>query len=273
MDPPPPPRHTASACLRTLLLAHTEYYNVSTFSSYTPVNQMKCPGARTSPLNPNITDDIMRRLNWMINTYFNPQVGVAPAACTLPPSAGILQAGVFYDSLVDTPPDPDTDTFGPPSGFDMQSAVWALTGLGPHGEHKLHTVCHCIDICHCCSIYVGGVMLRSLHPRKIFGTVVGSDSTCQAGMVTGVTVQVFLSHTYVPCLTGCPRTRACMIDAAAAIRHVLLTTTTASPGCHMACMPRLIITLSVSMLLHVLLVPHTHPIQATIDTSLMPTSP
>lgn len=90
-----------------------------TFSSYTDVTTMRCPGARIAPLNANITQDTLRRLNWLLNTYYNQQLG-ALTTCTLPQQV----PGGWYQSGSTTP----AGTYGPITNVDMQAAVWVLTG-------------------------------------------------------------------------------------------------------------------------------------------------
>lgn len=63
------------------------------FSSYSDVSTMLCPGARIAPLNANFTNGIMRRLNWLLNSYLNEGLGNV-TTCTLTQSvpAGKLSA-------------------------------------------------------------------------------------------------------------------------------------------------------------------------------------
>jgi hypothetical protein len=94
-------------------------YNVSAFSSYSDISEMMCPGMWKTPMDPYFTPNIMRRLNWMLNTYYNPGVDGA-VNCTL---TGTVSPP-FAQSKVTTVP----GTYGPIRGVDMQSAVWTLTG-------------------------------------------------------------------------------------------------------------------------------------------------
>jgi hypothetical protein len=106
-----------------LLLAGT--YNVASFSSYSAIADMKCPDApanSSTPLNPNITSTTLRRLNWLVNTYYDPSIGVNET-CVL---NGSVAAGE-YQSLNATV----AGVYGLPSSNDMQAAVWTITGK-PH---------------------------------------------------------------------------------------------------------------------------------------------
>lgn len=94
-------------------------YNVSAFSSYSDISAMMCSGMWRTPMDPYVTPNIMRRLNWMLNTYYNPGVDGA-VNCTL---TGTVSPP-FAQSQVTTGP----GTYGPIRGADMQSAVWTLTG-------------------------------------------------------------------------------------------------------------------------------------------------
>lgn len=85
-------------CCYLLLLYTTATYHAQTLSSYTDVSNIKCPHDTSSPLNPAITNNILRRVNWLLNNYYNPQLGVTNS-CS-----------------------------GPVNGDDMQAAIWALTG-------------------------------------------------------------------------------------------------------------------------------------------------
>jgi hypothetical protein len=91
-----------------------------TYSSFADPSTIRCPGARAPPLNPNITSDTLRRLNWLLNSYYNPQRTPAVTTCTL---AQNVTAG-WYQSLVGTA----AGTYGPITNVDMQAAVWVLTG-------------------------------------------------------------------------------------------------------------------------------------------------
>jgi hypothetical protein len=92
------------------------------FSSFTPVSAMKCPGKQTPALKPSVTSEALRRVNWLINTYYNPVAGINKK-CDLP---------------VDVP----QGTFGSQTGTaageqnaatreDVQQAVWTLLGESP----------------------------------------------------------------------------------------------------------------------------------------------
>lgn len=105
------------ALLCFALLAAT--YTVHAFSSLTPRSEMKCPGDLVSPLKAAMTPDIMRRLNWMINTYFIPTRASNPT-CTLPVT---VSAGTYKSKNTTEP-----GTYRAANKWDMQSAVWALTG-------------------------------------------------------------------------------------------------------------------------------------------------
>jgi hypothetical protein len=63
--------------------------------------------------------DILRRLNWMLNTYFNTAVG-GKDVCTLDQE---VPKG-YAQNVNSTSP----GTYGPITAKDMQSAVWTLTG-------------------------------------------------------------------------------------------------------------------------------------------------
>jgi hypothetical protein len=89
------------------------------FSSYAPVSSVKCPNAINSPLKPAITDDILRRVNWLLNNYNNSQLNL-PTQCTL---ALTIPVGTYQNTVESVP-----GTYGPISKYDMQSAVWTLTG-------------------------------------------------------------------------------------------------------------------------------------------------
>jgi hypothetical protein len=90
------------------------------FSSFVAdVTTVKCPNAMASPLKPAITDDILRRVNWLLNNYYNSQLNL-PTQCTLPVD---IPAGTYQNTVPSVP-----GTYGPISKYDMQSAVWTLTG-------------------------------------------------------------------------------------------------------------------------------------------------
>jgi hypothetical protein len=105
---------------------------VLTFSSYTPVGGMKCPNDTASPLNPAITNDILRRLNWMLNTYYNPQLSPPVLnTCTL----GVPLTGGYAGSPSGTVT--AAGSYGPPTGSDIQSAIWTITG-DAHNQSGRH---------------------------------------------------------------------------------------------------------------------------------------
>jgi len=105
-----------------LLFCGAVAYDAVTYSSFSLVSNMRCPGASTTPLNPAITNTRLRRLNWLINTYFNPMAGINPT-CTLPASAGTLLQGYFQSETATQP-----GTYGPATAADIQAAVWAMAG-------------------------------------------------------------------------------------------------------------------------------------------------
>jgi hypothetical protein len=94
-------------------------YNVSAFSSYSDISKMMCDGMWKTPMDPYFTPDIMRRLNWMLNTYYNPGVG-GQANCTL--------TGTVSPPFAQSKNGTNPGTYGPIRAVDMQSAVWTLTG-------------------------------------------------------------------------------------------------------------------------------------------------
>jgi hypothetical protein len=102
-----------------LLLILAVNYTVAAFSSYTsPLSNIRCPGQRSSPLAAGVTPDSLRRLNWMLNNYYNPAVGGSPT-CTIPVD---LPEGWQQSSTATT-----AGTFTI-TAQDMQTAVWTLTG-------------------------------------------------------------------------------------------------------------------------------------------------
>lgn len=99
-----------------------------TFSSYTDVLEIKCPGATESVM---LVDNArLRRVNWLLNSFYNPQLGLQDRTCQLPVG---VPAGTFQN----TQPTP-AGTYGlPPSRItkdDMQAAMWYLTG--EHGSSR-----------------------------------------------------------------------------------------------------------------------------------------
>jgi len=105
-------------------------YTVYAFSSLTPTSQMKCPGDLVSPLKSAMTPDIMQRLNWMINTYYIPTRASNPT-CTLP----VTVSQGTYQSKTTTAP----GTYREANKWDMQSAVWALTGNNRYAGNIIST--------------------------------------------------------------------------------------------------------------------------------------
>lgn len=91
------------------------------FSSYTDVSTIKCPGSTQPALRPSITNQIMRQVNWLLNNYYNQQQNL-PKTCTVP--AGVtIPAGMYQNT------DPTGPGTYPISKYDMQAAVWTLTGV------------------------------------------------------------------------------------------------------------------------------------------------
>jgi hypothetical protein len=93
---------------------------MAAFSSYADVTTVKCPNAPNSPLKPAITNDILRRVNWLLNNYYNSQLNL-PTQCSLTAN---IPAGTYQNTVASQP-----GTYGPISKYDMQSAVWTLTGV------------------------------------------------------------------------------------------------------------------------------------------------
>jgi hypothetical protein len=92
---------------------------MATYSSFVDPGTMVCKGSKASPLNTAITPDVLRRLNWMVNTYS--PLDVAAPACKLDSPI----AANTFDSQTGT----DAGVYGPASGQDMQAAVWYMTGM------------------------------------------------------------------------------------------------------------------------------------------------
>lgn len=109
------------------------------FSSYADVATVKCPNAQTSPLKQNITTDILRRVNWLLNNYYNSQLNL-PTQCTLPMD---IPVGTYQNAVPSV-----AGTYGPISKYDMQSAVWTLTGA----RATCAVVGGSVRCCCCCCI-------------------------------------------------------------------------------------------------------------------------
>jgi hypothetical protein len=84
------------------------------------VSNVKCPGNPTSPLRPVITNARLRRLNWLLNSYYNPQLAL-PTTCGL---AEPVSAGQYWSGSPATP----VGNYGPITKDEMQAAIWVLTG-------------------------------------------------------------------------------------------------------------------------------------------------
>lgn len=89
------------------------------YSSFTAVSEMTCPGAQGPALKPAVTDDALRRVNWLINTYYNPVAGVNPQ-CYLPEP---VLTGT-YQSRTATP----AGLTAAATREDVQQAIWTLLG-------------------------------------------------------------------------------------------------------------------------------------------------
>jgi hypothetical protein len=98
-----------------------EVITMAAFSSYVDVSTMKCPGAASSPLRPSVTNEALRRVNWLLNNFYNPQQNL-PTMCTVPDNVNIPVD--IYQNTEQTGP----GTYGPITKEDMQAAVWTLTG-------------------------------------------------------------------------------------------------------------------------------------------------
>jgi hypothetical protein len=93
------------------------------FSSYTDVSQMRCPNAAqssASPLQPALTNEVLRRLNYLVNTFYNDEF--SRPQCVVPPN--VTLSTTYFGSKTTTGP----GTYGPAKSSDVQAAVWALTG-------------------------------------------------------------------------------------------------------------------------------------------------
>lgn len=121
-DTPAAATAAVAACFLSLLHHSAAPYNMVTFSSYTDVSAVRCPdtaAGSVSPLNPAITNDILVRVNWLLNTFYNPQLSLS-TTCTVP--AGVTTPG--YAGGRPTP----AGTYSGITKQDMQSAVWTMTG-------------------------------------------------------------------------------------------------------------------------------------------------
>lgn len=142
-------RQGVSACVASIqaapqrlgcFVAPAEIITMATFSSYVDVNTIKCPGASSSPLNSTITNEIMRRLNWLLNNFYNPQQGL-PSTCTVPDNVSIPEG--VYQNDYPTGPGP----YDPITKEDMQAAVWVVTGkllvtaAARNALHHWHRAC------------------------------------------------------------------------------------------------------------------------------------
>lgn len=92
------------------------------YSSLSAVTDMKCPGAVTTALNPGVTSDSLNRVNWLLNTYYNPLAGINPQ-CFLPVP---VPAGSYQSRTSTT-----QGLKNPATKEDVQRAVWTLLGEGP----------------------------------------------------------------------------------------------------------------------------------------------
>lgn len=103
-----------------------------TFSSYTNVSEVRCPGAPDPALLAVATNERLRQINWLLNSYYNPQLGLYDTPCVLPETVGVG----WYQNSAPTYP----GTYGVPPNHinknDMQAALWYLTG----GCHR--GMCH-----------------------------------------------------------------------------------------------------------------------------------
>jgi hypothetical protein len=104
---------------------------VLAFSSYADVSIMKCPG-KASVLPPQITNERLRRLNWMLNNYFNSQLSL-PTSCNLTTA---VDAGQYWPGSPATP----ANTYSTITRDEMQAAVWVITGAHSTAQHSGRTV-------------------------------------------------------------------------------------------------------------------------------------
>lgn len=91
---------------------------------------MMCPGMTKPPMaGTGVTKDSLRMVNWLLNTYYNPQVPGTLQNCTL--SAGV-DGATWEDGFLQNDTYTPAGTYPTPPGIitgeDMQSAVWTLTG-------------------------------------------------------------------------------------------------------------------------------------------------
>ncbi len=89
---------------------------------------MKCPGSSVSPLPAIVTNERLRRINWLLNHYYNSQLGLS-TKCNLPQEVPPNS----YDNAVGTP----AGSYSPIDKYDMQAAMWYLTGRNGSG----HWIC------------------------------------------------------------------------------------------------------------------------------------
>jgi hypothetical protein len=92
------------------------------YSSFTPVGEMRCPGKQTPALNPSVTSEALRRVNWLINTYYNPVAGIAPK-CNLPVD---VAQGTFGSKTATTAGEQNAA-----NREEVQQAVWTLLSESP----------------------------------------------------------------------------------------------------------------------------------------------
>ena len=105
------------------------------YSSYTPVREMTCPDAERTPLGHHITNNMLRRINWLVNTYYNPSIGVN-RTCVLKEK---VPAGKYQNKAATKP-----GNYGHASRLDVQAAVWAMSGrveglqtpIGVHSDER-----------------------------------------------------------------------------------------------------------------------------------------
>jgi hypothetical protein len=95
-------------------------YTMLAVSSFDNLAEAKCPGDATSPLDAPITDDVLRRFNWLVNNYYNTAIG-APTTCVLPQA---VAAGTFGNDVATL-----AGAYGPVDSDDMQTAIWFMTGV------------------------------------------------------------------------------------------------------------------------------------------------
>jgi hypothetical protein len=120
-------RCACSYLLCNVWCAPVEANTVLTFSSYADVSIMKCPG-QGSQLRPQITNERLRRLNWMLNNYYNSQLSL-PTSCTLTTD---VAAGQYWPNSPATP----AGTYSTITAQEMQAAVWVVTGVHSTAQHR-----------------------------------------------------------------------------------------------------------------------------------------